>query len=223
MVLPAVLIIVVIAFFPILYGVVLSFTDSTVTSFGSFIGLENYVEMFQDPDFLVGLLNTMIFTVVSVTLEFIFGLGIALAVNRAFRGRGLVRAAILVPWAFPTVISAVMWRLMFQPGIGIFQYLAESIGIISGPVLSDPTLLLIAAILIDVWKTTPFMALLLLAGLQVIPGDVYEAALFPDNAAALGGRHPGRRSLPYPRLLSSLRPVLGVRRQGAPVLEHVRL
>jgi trehalose/maltose transport system permease protein len=176
MVLPSLLIIVVIAFFPILYGVVLSFTDSTVTAFGSFIGLENYVEMFQDPDFLVGLSNTVIFTVVSVTLEFIFGLGIALAVNRAFRGRGLVRAAILVPWAFPTVISAVMWRLMFQPGIGIFQYVAESIGIISRPVLSDPTALLIAAILIDVWKTTPFMALLLLAGLQVIPGEVYEAA-----------------------------------------------
>jgi trehalose/maltose transport system permease protein len=176
MVLPALLIIVVIAFFPILYGIVLSLTDSTVTAFGSFIGLENYVEMFQDPDFLVGLSNTVIFTVVSVTLEFIFGLAIALAVNRAFRGRGLVRAAILVPWAFPTVISAVMWRLMFQPGIGIFQYVAESIGIISRPVLSDPTALLIAAILIDVWKTTPFMALLLLAGLQVIPGEVYEAA-----------------------------------------------
>jgi trehalose/maltose transport system permease protein len=176
MVLPSLLIIVVVAFFPILYGIVLSLTDSTVTAFGSFVGIENYVEMFQDPDFLVGLSNTVIFTVVSVTLEFIFGLAIALAVNRAFRGRGLVRAAILVPWAFPTVISAVMWRLMFQPGIGVFQYVAESIGIISGPVLSDPTALLIACILIDVWKTTPFMALLLLAGLQVIPGEVYEAA-----------------------------------------------
>src|SRR3712207_7254724 len=97
----------------------LSLTDSTVTAFGSDLGLENYVEMFQDPDFRVGLTNTVIFTVVSVALEFIIGLGIALAVNRAFRGRGLVRAAILVPWAFPTVISAVMWRLMFQPGIEI--------------------------------------------------------------------------------------------------------
>ena len=176
MVLPALLIIVVVAFFPILYGIVLSLTDSTVTAFGSFVGLENYTEMFQDPDFRVGLFNTVIFTVASVTLEFVIGLAIALAVNRAFRGRGLVRAAILVPWAFPTVISAVMWRLMFQPGIGIFQYVAETIGIISRPVLSDPTLLLIAATLIDVWKTTPFMALLLLAGLQVIPGEVYEAA-----------------------------------------------
>ena len=176
MVLPALLIIVVVAFFPILYGVVLSLTDSTAAAFGSFIGVENYVEMFQDPDFLEGLSNTLIFTVVSVTLEFILGLTIALAINRAFRGRGLVRAAILIPWAFPTVISAVMWRLMFQDRIGIIQYVASTIGVISEPILSDRTLLLIAAILVDVWKTTPFMALLLLAGLQTIPGDVYEAA-----------------------------------------------
>jgi trehalose/maltose transport system permease protein len=176
MVLPSLLIIVIVAFFPILYGIVLSLTDSTASAFGSFIGVENYVEMFQDPAFLEGLTNTVIFTVVSVTLEFILGLTIALAINRAFRGRGLVRAAILVPWAFPTVISAVMWRLMFQDRIGIIQYVASTIGIISEPILSDRTLLLIAAILVDVWKTTPFMALLLLAGLQVIPNDVYEAA-----------------------------------------------
>jgi len=176
MVLPSLLIILVVAFFPVLYGILLSLTDSTVTAFGSFVGVENYVEMFQNPDFLVGFVNTAVFTVVSVSLEFILGLGIALAVNRAFRGRGLVRAAILVPWAFPTVISAVMWRLMFQDRIGIIQYVASAIGIVSEPILSDRTLLLIAAILVDVWKTTPFMALLLLAGLQVIPGDVYEAA-----------------------------------------------
>ncbi|MDF2701724.1 MAG: binding-protein-dependent transport system inner rane component, partial [Rubrobacteraceae bacterium] len=102
--------------------------------------------------------------------------GIALAINRAFRGRGLVRAAVLVPWAFPTVISAVMWRLMFQDQVGIINYVANAIGLISQPILSDRTLLLIGVILVDVWKTTPFMALLLLAGLQTIPGDVYEAA-----------------------------------------------
>jgi len=184
MVLPSLLIIVAIAFFPVMYGIVLSLTDSTVAAFGSFVGVENYVEMFQDPDFLEGLSNTVIFTVVSVTLEFVIGLSIALAINQAFRGRGLVRAAILVPWAFPTVISAVMWRLMFQDRIGIIQYLANAMGIISEPILSDRTLLLIAAILIDVWKTTPFMALLLLAGLQVIPGEVYEAARV-DGANAM--------------------------------------
>jgi trehalose/maltose transport system permease protein len=176
MVLPSLLIIVIIAFFPILYGIVLSLTDSTISGFGSFIGLENYTEMFQNPDFLEGFYNTVIFTVVSVAMEFIIGLGIALAINRAFRGRGLVRAAVLVPWAFPTVIAAVMWRLMFQSQVGIIQYVAGAMGIISDPILSNRSLLLIASILVDVWKTTPFVALLLLAGLQVIPGEVYEAA-----------------------------------------------
>ncbi|MBA2782953.1 MAG: sugar ABC transporter permease [Rubrobacteraceae bacterium] len=176
MVLPALLIVLVVAFYPVLYGVVLSLTDSTVTSFGSFVGVENYVEMFQNPDFRLGLSNTVIFTVASVALEFIIGLGIALAINQAFRGRGLVRAAILVPWAFPTVISAVMWRLMFQDQVGVINYVANAIGVIDGPILADDTLLLIAVIFVDVWKTTPFMALLLLAGLQTIPGEVYEAA-----------------------------------------------
>jgi trehalose/maltose transport system permease protein len=176
MVLPALIIVIAVAFYPVMYGVVLSLTDATVTAPGSFVGLENYVEMFKNPDFVEGLTNTIIFTVVSVTLEFVIGLAIALAINRAFRGRGLVRAAVLVPWAFPTVISAVMWRLMFQDQVGIVQYVASSIGLISEPILSDRTLLLIGAILVDVWKTTPFMALLLLAGLQVISADVYEAA-----------------------------------------------
>jgi multiple sugar transport system permease protein len=176
MVLPALIIVVAVAFYPVLYGVVLSLTNSTVTAFGSFVGLENYVEMFQNPDFLEGLSNTVIFTVASVALEFVIGLGIALAINRAFRGRGLVRAAVLVPWAFPTVISAVMWRLMFQDQVGIIEYVAKALGLINQPILSDRTLLLIGAILVDTWKTTPFVALLLLAGLQTIPGDVYEAA-----------------------------------------------
>ena len=176
MILPALLIIVAIAFFPIMYSVLLSVTSSTITGFGSFVGAENYIEMFQNEDFWEGLKNTIIFTVASVVLEFIIGLGIALAINRAFRGRGLVRAAVLVPWAFPTVISAVMWRLMFQDQIGVINEVANGIGLISEPILSDTTLLLLGAIFVDVWKTTPFMALLLLAGLQTIPGDVYEAA-----------------------------------------------
>jgi len=176
MVLPALFIVLAVAFYPVMYGVVLSLTDSTVTAFGSFVGVENYVEMFQNPDFRLGLSNTVIFTVVSVAMEFVIGLGIALAINRAFRGRGLVRAAVLVPWAFPTVISAVMWRLMFQDQVGVINYVANAIGVINGPILADDTLLLIAAIFVDVWKTMPFMALLLLAGLQTIPGEVYEAA-----------------------------------------------
>ncbi len=176
MVLPTLVIILVVAFFPVVSSIWLSLHQATVTNTGAFVGLENYIEMFQNDDFIEGLSNTVIFTVTSVALEFVIGLGIALTINRSFRGRGLVRAAVLVPWAFPTVISAVMWRLMFQDQVGIINYVANALGIISQPILSDRTLLLIAAILVDVWKTTPFMALLLLAGLQVIPGEVYEAA-----------------------------------------------
>jgi multiple sugar transport system permease protein len=176
MVLPALLIILIIAFFPVLYSIILSVTQSTIQGVGPFAGVDNYVTMFQNADFMSGLWNTVIFTVVSVFFEFVLGLGIALAINRAFRGRGLVRAAVLVPWAFPTVISAVMWRLMFQDQVGVINYVANAIGLISQPILSDETLLLIGAIAVDVWKTTPFVALLLLAGLQTIPGDVYEAA-----------------------------------------------
>lgn len=176
MVLPALLIILVIAFFPVAYGVYLSFTDSTINSLGSFVGAQNYTSMFGNDAFVEGLSNTLIFTVVSVAIEFAIGLAIALAINRSFKGRGLTRAAVLVPWAFPTVISAVMWRLMFQDQVGIIQYVASTLGVVAQPILSDQTLMLIACIVVDVWKTTPFMALLLLAGLQTIPGDVYEAA-----------------------------------------------
>jgi trehalose/maltose transport system permease protein len=176
MVLPSLIIILLVAFWPIVYSIWLSLHQATITTLGPFVGFENYVEMFQNPDFRAGLSNTLIFTVASVTMEFVIGLAIALAINRAFRGRGLVRAAVLVPWAFPTVISAVMWRLMFQDQVGVINYVANALGIISEPILSDDTLLLIGATLVDVWKTTPFMALLLLAGLQTIPGEVYEAA-----------------------------------------------
>jgi trehalose/maltose transport system permease protein len=176
MVLPSLLIILLVAFYPVVYSMWLSLHQATVGNVGEFVALQNYVSMARNDDFQAGLFNTVVFTVVSVTIEFIVGLGIALAINRAFRGRGLVRAAVLVPWAFPTVISAVMWRLMFQDQVGIINYAANALGVISQPILSDNTLLLIGAIAVDAWKTTPFMALLLLAGLQTIPGDVYEAA-----------------------------------------------
>jgi trehalose/maltose transport system permease protein len=184
MILPALLIILVVALYPVAYSVYLSFFGATINSVGSFVGFENYARMFANQEFIEGLTNTLVFTAVSVLLEFVIGLAIALAVNQAFRGRGLVRAAVLVPWAFPTVISAVMWRLMLQDQVGIINYVANALGVISGPILSDRTLLMIAAILIDVWKTTPFMALLLLAGLQTIPEDLYEAARI-DGANAV--------------------------------------
>ena len=177
MVSPAVLLIVAIAFLPVLYTIWLSLHDATVTRTGEFVGLRNFTDAFDDPVFREAVANTSIFTVVSVSIELVLGLGIALAINRAFRGRGAVRASVLVPWAFPVVISALMWRLMLQDQVGIISHLVHEIGLTGDPILSDRTALMVAAIGVDVWKTTPFMALLLLAGLQTIPRDVIDASL----------------------------------------------
>ena len=184
MVSPAVLLILAVAFLPVLYTVYLSLHDATVSSTGEFVGLRNYADAFGDPVYREALANTAIFTTVSVTLELVLGLAIALAINGSFRARGLVRTAVLVPWAFPVVVSAVMWRLMLQDQVGIVTYLVQQLGLTQDPILSDRSSLMVAAIGVDVWKTTPFMALLLLAGLQTIPREITEAALV-DGANAV--------------------------------------
>jgi trehalose/maltose transport system permease protein len=133
----------------------------------------------KDPVFLNSIWNTLRFTVASVTLELILGLIIALVVHSSFRGRGLMRTAMLVPWAIPTVVSAVLWQTMMRGDqTGILNKLLMDLGLASSPeqwfATTGPWMSSIIAV--DVWKTAPFMALLLLAGLQVIPGDLYEAA-----------------------------------------------
>jgi ABC-type sugar transport system permease subunit len=184
MVAPAVLLIVGVAFFPVAYSFYLSLHDASITGVGSWVGLDNYGILFDDPAFRQGFANTVIFTAVSVALELTIGMAIALGLNQAFRGRGLTRTAILLPWAFPVVVSALMWRLMLQDQVGVVTYFAQSLGLAHGPILSDRGSLIVAAILIDVWKTTPFMALLLLAGLQTIPHQLIEAAKV-DGAGAV--------------------------------------
>lgn len=175
MILPALLVILLIAAWPIIYAGWLSLFR-TLPGESSFVGLQNYATIFTDPVFYSALINTVVFTVVSVFFEFIFGLTIALVLNRGFVGQGAARAIAIIPWAFPTVVSGLMWRLMYQDQVGIFSYIAQQLGIISGPILASTMGSVIGAIVSDVWKTTPFVALLLLAGLQVIPADVYEAA-----------------------------------------------
>lgn len=132
-----------------------------------------------DPDFIRSIWDTLVFAVATVFLELVLGMIVALIVNANFTGRSLMRAIILVPWAIPTAVSSQMWAYMFQPNrTGLFNTVLWYLGLGSGeiPFLSDPALQLPAMIIIDVWKTTPFMALLLLAGLQLIPSDIYEAA-----------------------------------------------
>ena len=121
--------------------------------------------------------NTFIFTGISVTLELAIGLGMAIAMHEAFKGRGLLRTVVLVPWAVLTVVSAITWRTLFEPNLGLAPQIFDAIGIGGDVVwLGQQGYAMAVMILADVWKTAPFMALLLLAGLQVIPDDVYDAA-----------------------------------------------
>jgi ABC-type sugar transport system permease subunit len=143
-----------------------------------FLGLDNYAELFGDPRFRSALLHTLLFTVVSVTLELVLGLLAALGLDAAFRGRGAVRAAVLLPWAIPTVVAALLWRFMFESRAGIVNAALVSLGVVDEPVVwfVEAATAWVPVILADVWKSTPFVALLLLAGLQGIDRSLYEAA-----------------------------------------------
>lgn len=181
---PTIAVILAVALLPILDTVWLSLHRASVTETGGFAGLDNFEFLFSDPAFLEAIKNTAIFTVVSVAIELVLGLGIALVLNQRFRGRGAIRAIVLLPWAFPLSVAAVLGRLMLQDQVGVLSYIAHSLGLVGGPILSNPTALLVSVILIDVWTSVPFMALLLLAGLQTIPDEVQEAARV-DGASAL--------------------------------------
>ncbi len=173
---------------PLARTVWLSFTDATLAAPGdmAWIGIANYLEhdggqwygVLADPQWWQAVRNTLVFAVVSVGLETVLGLSIALALSTPFRGRGLVRAAVLVPWAIPTVVSAKLWAWMLNDEFGILNHVLLGLGVISVPIawLASPDLALAAVIAVDVWKTTPFMVLLILAGLQMLPQDCYEAA-----------------------------------------------
>jgi multiple sugar transport system permease protein len=171
------ILIAIVAVWPIVYAIWLSLHEYSVRVAGLSrwagpIGLRNYSTALQDPDWRAALAHTLIFTVASVSLELVIGLGMALAMHAAFRGQGLLRTTVLVPWAVLTVVTAVMWRTMFVSPYGFVNTLLGTQTVWLG---SEPQALIII-ILADVWKTAPFMALLILAGLQVIPGEVYEAA-----------------------------------------------
>jgi trehalose/maltose transport system permease protein len=144
----------------------------------SFVGLSNYSFILTDPDFWHAVGITLTFSVFSVTLECVLGLTVALVANSNFKGRSILRVAILIPWAIPTVVSSKIWAWMFNDIYGVVNVVLTNFHIIPQKIafLATPLTALPVIIAVDVWKTTPFMALLLLAGLGLIPGDLYEAA-----------------------------------------------
>jgi multiple sugar transport system permease protein len=152
-----------------------------------FVGLENYRFLAIDPRFWNSLGNTLYFTFLAVALELALGLAVALLLDRAFPGRGWMRAIVLLPWAIPTVVSSRMWEWLYNVEFGLLNFLLTESGLTSGPVnwLGDPFWAIHAAILIDVWKSAPFVAILLMAGLQTIPRELYLAARV-DGAGGWG-------------------------------------
>ncbi len=177
---PALIILALVAGWPLLRTISFSFTDASLSDLkaASWVGFENFETLFDDDDWWNAVRNTLFFTIVSVSLETILGLMIALVLNTAFKGRGLIRMAVLIPWAIPTIVSARMWGWMFHDVYGVINHMLIAIGILSKPLAwtADPSLALTTVIIVDVWKTTPFMALLILAGLQMLPQECYEAA-----------------------------------------------
>jgi trehalose/maltose transport system permease protein len=178
--LPVLLVLALVAGWPLLKTIGYGFTDASLIDPDSahFIGLDNYSYLLLDANWWAAVGNTVIFALVSVALETLLGMVIALALNAHFAGRGALRAAILIPWAIPTVVSAQMWNWMFNDVFGVINHVLLALGLIPQPVawLASSDTALLSIILVDVWKTTPFMALLLLAGLQMLPRECYEAA-----------------------------------------------
>ncbi|MEQ6376832.1 sugar ABC transporter permease [Bacillaceae bacterium S4-13-56] len=143
----------------------------------NFIGLDGYKKALSDERLLTATVNTVIFTVVSVFFELILGLGMAMIMNQSIRGQGFIRVSSLIPWAIPTAVAALMWNYLYDGNAGVVAEMFANLGLIDNPqdlLLTAPGAMT-ASILADVWKTTPYMAILLLAGLQTIPGSLYEA------------------------------------------------
>lgn len=177
-----------VAGWPLLRTFYLSLTDASLsdTTGAAFIGFENYLVkddgvwygLLADPVWWNSIWNTVYFSVISVSLEVVFGIIVALLLNAEFKGRMLVRAAVLIPWAIPTIVSAKMWAWMLNDQFGIINHLLMGLGLIDAPLAwtADADLSMWAVIMVDVWKTIPFVALLVLAALQMLPKDCYEAA-----------------------------------------------
>ena len=173
----------VVAAWPLARTLYFSFTDADMKdmSHASLIGFGNYVGSYgvlDDPDWWHAVANTLGFTVVSVSIETVLGTIVALVLAARFPGRTLVRAAVLVPWAIPTVVSAKMWGWMLNDQFGLINHVLLGLHLIASPIAwtANPNLALASVVIVDVWKTTPFVALLILAGLQTLPRDCYEAA-----------------------------------------------
>ncbi|MDE8604435.1 sugar ABC transporter permease [Marinomonas sp. RSW2] len=178
---PALVVLGLVTLVPFVQTLWLSFTDTRITAITkpiSWIGLENYIYALTDPDFIEALGRTMYFTLTSVGAEGILGVGVALLLNQKFPGRNILRVLIILPWAVPTIVNAVMWRLIYHPEYGALNSMLWQMGIITEyqSWLGDPDRALNMIIFADVWKNFPLVAYIALAALQTVPADLLQAS-----------------------------------------------
>lgn len=208
---PAILVLALITVIPLANTFWLSFTDTRISAIPSpvrFIGLENYIYALTDPEFREALYRTLYFTIVSVGLEGILGVAVAVLLNQKFRGRLILRALIILPWAVPTIVNAVAWRLIYHPDYGALNSLLFQLGLISDyrSWIGDPATAMNMVILADVWKNFPLVAYVALAALQTVPADL-------NKAAAIEGAGPWKRfwSITLPWIMGPLMVVMVLR------------
>ncbi|MDQ0467162.1 carbohydrate ABC transporter permease [Labrys wisconsinensis] len=177
---PSVFLIAAIMLVPLVIGLSYAFRDIQLLNpfGGGFVGLDNFRELWADANFWNALKNTFVWTVSAVVLQFVFGLILALLLNRPFPGRSIVQALVFLPWAVPTFLSGLDWAWLFNPVVGPLPHWAHALGLMATPenILSDPRTALWGPIIACVWWGIPFFAITLLAALQSIPKDIYEAA-----------------------------------------------
>jgi multiple sugar transport system permease protein/N,N'-diacetylchitobiose transport system permease protein len=187
LILPALVVVFGLILVPILraFWMSLHTIDLTRPAIGQpFVGLGNYIEILQDKYFWASIGRTFYFMFASIAVEMVAGVSVALLLNTEFHGRGILRTLVLIPWALPITIDAIMWKWIFNPTYGAFNSLLYQLGLIDSyrAWLSDPISALNIVILADVWKVTPLVILLSLAALQTIPHELYEAAVI-DGAS----------------------------------------
>lgn len=186
LILPVIIVISLTIFYPLVRSVFMSFFDYKLFARSSYPwnNFQNYKELFQEGDLFNSIFITFKFMVMVVSLIFILGLGSAVALNKKFRGRSLLRSILLLPWAIPTVITALLWMWVFQPQYGVFNYLLIKLNIITGPIawVTSIKYSLFSVVIAAAWRQLPFITTMMLAGLQSIPKDLYAAA-FIDGAS----------------------------------------
>jgi multiple sugar transport system permease protein len=185
---PPILFLLLLVGYPFFYGIWLSLLDRPVASTGTFVGLANYIADWHDPVFWQVVLNTFVYTAVATVLKMVGGLGLALVMNQDFRFKNLTRALLLLPFIVPTVLSTIAWQWIFDPAFSVVNWTLIATGLISPPGpswLGNPHLAMASLIVVNVWRGLPFYAITLLAGLQTISPELYEAATI-DGASAWG-------------------------------------